>query len=89
MKEIVRTSPVSWVFGLVILAIAIANLVWVHPVPGFVFLLLSLLYFPPADIFLMKKFGFRIPLAAKIILGLVIIWFTLSVSDLGDMIDDL
>lgn len=80
---------ISWLLGAIVLAIGVANLVWVHPVPGGVFLLLSLLYFPPADALFRKMFGFTVPLPAKIILGLVIIWFTLGVSDLGDMIDDL
>ena len=94
LKENIMTTNsnlakgISLTFGILVFSIGAANLVLVHPVPGIVFLLLSLLYFPPTDIFLIKKFGFRIPLVAKIILGIVIIWFTLGVSDLGDMIDD-
>ncbi|MGZ5245275.1 MAG: hypothetical protein ACXWD4_15245, partial [Bacteroidia bacterium] len=61
----------------------------VHPVPGIVFLLLSSLYLPQVNDFSKKKFGFSIPLTATIILGIIIIWFTLGVSDLGDMIDKL
>jgi hypothetical protein len=34
-----------------------------------------------------ERFGFSIPPLAKIILGIVLIWFTLRVSYLGDMID--
>ena len=83
------TYPIiSWLFALVVLSIGIANVLWVHPVPGIVFLLLSLVYFPPANALLWEKTGFTIPLAVKIILGVVIIWFTLGVSDLGDIIDD-
>ena len=78
---------ISWFFGLVVLAIGISNLLLVHPVPGAVFILLSLLYFPPANAVLRQKAGLSIPPAVKIILGIVIIWFTLGVSDLGDMID--
>jgi hypothetical protein len=59
----------------------------VHPVPGAVFIMLSLLYFPPVDAILRQNVGFSIPIVVKIILGIVIIWFTLGVSDLGDMID--
>lgn len=78
----------GWTFGLVVFAIGILNAVLVHPVPGAVFLLLSFIYFPPANVFILKRFGFRIPSAFKIILGIMVIWFTLGVSDLGDMIDD-
>ncbi|SFH02155.1 hypothetical protein [Pontibacter chinhatensis] len=77
----------SWVIGLVVFAIGLSNLVLVHPVPGIVFLLLSLVYPPQVNAVLKARFGFSVPLAVKVILGLVIIWFTLGVSDLGDMID--
>lgn len=88
MKDEVRTSHViGWLFGTVVFAIGVLNLFLVHAVPGIGYLLLSLVYFPPANDILRKKFGFSIPLVVKIILGIVIIWFTLGVSDLGDMID--
>ena len=88
MRDINISPLISWVIGLVVFTIGVLNLLLVHPVPGSVFLLLSLLYFPPADTFLIKNFGRPIPLWAKLILGFVIIWFTLGVSDLGDIIDD-
>lgn len=82
------TSPlISWLFGIVVLAIGVSNMFLVHAVPGTVFILLSLLFFPPVNAMLRQRFGFSIPLVVKIILGIVIIWFTLGVSDLGDMID--
>lgn len=71
----------GWMFGLLVITVGILNLVLVHAVPGTVFLLLSLIYLPPVN----KLVG--VPLALKIILGVVIIWFTLGVSDLGDIID--
>jgi hypothetical protein len=70
-------------------AIGLLNVFLVHPVPGIIYLLLSFLYVPPANSILRKRFGFSIPLVVKIILGIVIIMFTLGVSDLGDMIDKL
>jgi hypothetical protein len=82
-----KFDSISWLLGLVVLAIGIANLLLVHPVPGIVFILLSLLFFPPVNAVLRQRAGFSIPIAVKIILGIVIIWFTLGVSDLGDMID--
>lgn len=78
---------ISWLLGMIVFAIGIANLLLVHPVPGIIFLLLALLYFPPINVILKKRFGFSIPLALKITLATVIIWFTLGISDLGDMID--
>lgn len=78
---------INWFFGLVVLTIGISNLLLVHPVPGAVFTLLSLLYFPPVTTALQQRAGFTIPTVIKVILGIMIIWFTLGVSDLGDMID--
>ena len=78
---------ISWLFGTAVFAIGVLNLFLVHPVPGVVYLLLSFIYFPPANAILKKMTGFSILLAVKIILGVIIIWFTLGVSDLGDMID--
>lgn len=78
---------ISWMFGMAVLVIGVSNLILVHPVPGAVFLLLSLMYPPQTNIFLRQRFGFSIPMSVKIVLGIVIIWFTLGVSDLGDMID--
>jgi hypothetical protein len=88
MKDDMRTSPIiGWLFGIVVSAIGVLNLFLVHPVPGVIYLLLSLLYFPPINKMLKERFDFSIPPLAKILLGIVIIWFTLGVSDLGDMID--
>lgn len=78
---------VGWIFGIAVLAIGVLNLFLVHPVPGIVYLLLSLVYLPPANAILKHRFGFAIPLVVKILLGIVIIMFTLGVSDLGEMID--
>ncbi|MCC3155500.1 hypothetical protein Q3A66_20765 [Hymenobacter sp. BT770] len=77
----------GWAFGMVVFAIGVANIFLVSPIPGVVYLLFSLVYFPPASAFLKEKTGFSIPPVVKILLGIFIIWFTLGVSDLGDMID--
>jgi hypothetical protein len=78
---------IGWIFSIIVLAIGILNLFLVHPVPALVYLLLSLVYLPPANAILKKRLGFSIPLVVKIILGIIIIMFTLGVSDLGDIID--
>ena len=85
--KMITLSIISWIFGLVVFAIGVLNLFLVHPVPGVIYFFLSCIYFPPVNAFLRKKFGFTIPVPVKIILGIVIIMFTLGVSDLGDMID--
>ncbi|SFU48966.1 hypothetical protein [Pontibacter akesuensis] len=79
----------GWLFGLIVLAVGILNMLLVHPVPGIAYLFLSLLYFPPANDFLRKRFRISIPLIVKFMLGVALFLFTLGVSDLGDMIDKL
>ena len=79
----------GWVFGIVIVTVGILNIFLVHPVPGLAYLLLSLVYLPPANAYLQKKYATTIPLLLKIMLAIVIVMFTLGVSDLGDMIDKL
>ncbi len=88
MKDDVGTSHIiSWLFGTAVFAIGVLNVFLVHVVPGVIYLLLSFVYFPSANAILKKRFDFSIPLVLKIILGIVIIWFTLGVSDLRDMVD--
>lgn len=84
----INEESVSWILGSLILTIGISNLVLVHPVPGLTIVFLSLLFFPPVNN-LGKKLGFSFPFGTKLILAFIIIWFTLGVSDLGDIIDDL
>jgi hypothetical protein len=84
-SNIAVNSIISWIFGIAFLAIGILNVFLVHPVPGVFYLLLSFVYVPPANALLKQKFGISIPLALKLILGIVIIWFTLGVSDLAEL----
>lgn len=88
MQEKTKLFNISgWTFGTIVFIIGILNIILVHPVPGVIYLFLSVVYIPWLNVFLKKKLGFSIPVAIKIILGIVIIWFTLGISDLGDMID--
>ena len=88
MQGNVMTTNISgWIFGIAVFATGVLNVLLVHPVPGFIYLLLSFVYFPPANVPLKQRFGFSIPLVVKIIMGIVIVGFTLGVSDLGDMFD--
>lgn len=78
-------KTVSWIFGFWILIIGILNIFQIHAVPGIIYIALSLVFFPTTNIFLKKKFGFSIPFAIKIILFLLIMWFTLGVGDLAEL----
>mgnify|MGYP005755251179 CR=1 FL=1 len=79
------THIISWAFCAIVFLIGLLNLFLIHPVPGLVYLFLSLFYFPPAKEMLRHQLGFRIPLFIKIILGVFIIWFTLGISDLAEL----
>ncbi|MES2543814.1 MAG: hypothetical protein V4548_02935 [Bacteroidota bacterium] len=85
MKNNLTSIIISWSFGLLIFAIGILNIVLVDYRPGLIYIFLSLIYFPPINEILVEKMGLRIPKFLKIILGIIIIWFTLGISDLGDM----
>lgn len=80
-------NVISWAFGIALFAIGIANVLLVHPVPGVFYLLLSLLYLPPVDAMLRRRFGLSIPPGAKVVLGLVVLWGTLAMSELADRFD--
>jgi len=79
---------ISWVFGIAVLAVGVLNLFLGNdPFFGLFLILLALVYFPPANTILRKRFAFSIPLVAKIILGVFIIWASLGVGELFDKID--
>lgn len=77
---------VSLILGIVFFITGVLNAALVHPVPGVFYLLLSLVYLPATNTFLKKRFGFSIPLSIKIIVGLVILWATLAVGDLAEIL---
>ncbi|HMI79868.1 MAG TPA: hypothetical protein VK484_13810 [Ferruginibacter sp.] len=79
---------VSRIFGIAVMAVGVINTFWGND-PGFgVFLvLLAFVYFPAVNVFIRKRFGLRIPVAVKIILGIFIIWAALGVGELFAKID--
>ena len=81
---------ISWLFGIVVVAIGLVNLFWGND-PGFgVFLLLlSLVYFLPVNAILRKLTGLSIPKLGivKIVLGIFILWASLGVGELFDKIE--
>ncbi len=81
------SNVVEWLFALLVIAVGVANLVLVDPVPALAYGLAALVYLPPANAMLKDRCGISIHPAVKIALGIVIVMFTLGVSDLGDMIE--
>ncbi|HEY1114295.1 MAG TPA: hypothetical protein VGE66_12070 [Chitinophagaceae bacterium] len=87
-KSSAAFNIIGWLFGILVLAIGVVNTFWGND-PGFgIFLVvLSLVYFPPANVLLERLTGISIPLVAKILLGAFIIWAALGVGELFDKID--
>jgi hypothetical protein len=81
-------NVVSWLFGMLVIAIGLVNVFWGND-PGFgaFLILLAFVYFPPVNDILKKITGFAIPGFIKILLGLFIIWASLGVGELFDKID--
>ena len=79
-------NVVGWVFFGIFLITGILNTVLVHLVPGAFYLVLSLLYLPATDRMMKSKLGFRVPFAVKIIVGLVVLWGTLAVGELAEIL---
>lgn len=79
----------SWFFFALLILIGILNAIYVHPVPAIAYFIISVIYLPPFNSFIQSKWSFSIPILIKIVLAILILMFTLGVSDLGDMIDKL
>lgn len=77
----------NWIAGLILLTIGMLNLFLVHPVPGIAFIIFSLIYFPPVTELLKKNLNLIIPPIVKVFLFVFLVWFTLGISDLGDLFD--
>ncbi|WP_029034809.1 hypothetical protein [Salinimicrobium terrae] len=86
MKNSLQLSTVvSWLLGLIILTLGVLNLILIHPVPGLIYILLSLIFFPPVEKLFRHRLGFSIPFPILVVLAVIIFWFTLGVSDLAEM----
>ncbi len=84
------TNIISWLFGIVVVAIGLVNLFWGNDTGFGVFLLLlSLVYFLPVNAILRKLTGLSIPKLGivKIVLGIFILWVSLGVGELFTKIE--
>ncbi len=83
-KEIIFKAG-GWFFGVLFLLIGLINTFWGNdPVFGAGIAVLSFLYFPPVNALIKEKTGFRIHIAVKVVLGLLILWAALGVGELFD-----
>jgi hypothetical protein len=79
-------NVICYLFALLLITIGIANLILVHPVPGLAYLLIALLFLPPVQTQIQRKLGIRLPALLLFALGFVLLWFTIGISDLGEII---
>jgi len=86
-KSIIADAT-GWLFGTVVFAIGIINTFWGNDTFfGIFILLLSFVFFPPANQIIKKWTGFSVHWILKILLGLFILWAALGVGELFDKID--
>jgi hypothetical protein len=86
-KSVLETT-ISWLFGMAVSITGLVNTFWGNDTGfGLFLILLSFVYYPPANRLLYKWTGILIPPIAKIILGIFIIWASLGVGELFDKID--
>lgn len=81
-------DTISWLFGIVVVAIGIINTFWGNdPGYGVFIFLLSFVFFPPANAFFKKISSISIPWLVKILLAVFILWSAFGVAELFDKID--
>ena len=78
---------INWIFLILFVLIGILNIIFVHIVPGLIYLLISSVFIPSTNTLCKNKLGFSIPIVLKIILAVLVLWFTLGVGDLMEMFE--
>jgi hypothetical protein len=80
-------NPYSWIICTIFFFIGVLNMILIHPVPGFIYILISLIYLPPLSNYIKVKLRISIPIILKVILAILVMWFTLGVGDLMEMFE--
>jgi len=80
-------QKINWFFISVFILIGILNIIYIHLIPGSIYLLLAVIYLPSTDAFLKTNIGIIVPFTLKIILFLMVIWATLGVGDLFELFE--
>lgn len=80
------THIFGWLLAALFTAIGVLNLMLVHPVPGIFYLVLAVGYLPLVDDAIKRKTGLSVPFWAKLIFALLVLWGTLAVGDLAEIL---
>ena len=79
---------VNWLFGALVSAIGVINIIWGNDHAfGALLLMLSFIYFPPANVLINELAGIAIPVWIKSLLAFFIIIAALGVGELPAKID--
>lgn len=85
MKKLNALDVISTIFGLLLFTIGVLNFLLVNILTGFIYVLISLLFLPSIDTFLKNTFNFSIPFWLKVVMFFLIMWPTLGVGDLAEI----
>ncbi|WP_296622108.1 hypothetical protein [Marivirga sp.] len=79
---------ISWLFGILALAIGFVNTFWGNdPFFGIFIMLCSLIYYLPIYGYIKKLTDITIPKFTKVLLAIFILWAALGVGELFDKIE--
>lgn len=85
MKKLNALDVISTIFGLLLFTIGVLNFLLVNILTGCIYVLISLLFLPSIDTFLKNTFNFSIPFWLKVVMFFLIMWPTLGVGDLAEI----
>ena len=82
----IMLTMLSFVLFVVFVITGVLNVLLVHIVPGMFYLILSIFFLPLTDRVFKNKLGFVIPTILKIIFAFIVLWGTLAVGDLAEIL---
>lgn len=74
------------IFTVLFFVIGLLNLLLVHSGLGIIYIVLGLVFAAPKINVLDNRYSFVIPPLVKVIIGFVVLWGTLAVGDLAEII---
>ena len=76
-------NSLGWIAGLLFSVIGLINLFWGNdPVFGLFILGLSLLFYPPLEAWLKRRFGYRLHPLILLLIAMMLLWASLGVGEL-------
>lgn len=79
-------EAINWLLCGLFVVIGVLNIIIVDVAPGLLYLLLALVYVPPLSDEVKRRLGLRVPFVLKIAVAFVVLWGTLAVGDLAELV---